>query len=77
MSIKVLSVSAQARKARRSPLAMAFWILACSLPSSHSGAYKLGVVMEEPNTLFGLNPGLVGWIGAMLVLAIWNHLRGK
>lgn len=37
----------------------------------------MGVVMEDVNRLWGLNPGLVGWIGAMLVLAVWNHLRGK
>lgn len=33
--------------------------------------------MDDVNRLWGLNPGVVGWIGAMLVLALWNYLRGR
>lgn len=28
-------------------------------------------------TLWGLNPIFVGWIGALAILALWDHLRGK
>jgi hypothetical protein len=39
---------------------------------------KTGTAMiESSNTLFGLNPTLVGWIGALCLLAVIRWLRGK
>jgi hypothetical protein len=39
---------------------------------------KVGTAMiESPDTLFGLNPLLVGWLGAFCVLAVIRWLRGK
>lgn len=33
--------------------------------------------MNEAQTIFGMNPIFVGWIGALCVLALINWLRGK
>ena len=33
--------------------------------------------MDEANTIFGLNPIMVGWLGAILLLALIDRLRGK
>ncbi len=31
----------------------------------------------DDQTILGMNPIFLGWLGAIAVLAIWNGLRGK